>query len=88
MSLATPPGRSIAPGIWVERDAAVDGSGRVDVIRCPNISADWRYELEAGVMSDAAIIQAMLLYSHGANKGYDQGIEMARSQMRVALGIR
>lgn len=86
MSRPDPPGKRLYGDVWVERNAA-SGSGRIDVIHCPNISPDWRYELEAGVMSDAAISQAMMLYSHGENKGYKRGIEAARRQMRGALGL-
>lgn len=78
-------------GVWIERNVE-NLSGwkvlrdRLDVIHVP----DWdlHYEVNAGEFStDAQIQTALNMFSFGRSRGIATGKELARDEIRKALGL-
>ena len=84
-----PPGTYLTNGCWIERDVPSDSAlydGAIDVLRCPSLSPDWRYEFTAGTMSDQALLYAMNMYQWGVGKGMEVGRKQLQDELQKLLG--
>jgi hypothetical protein len=84
-------------GCFVERGVQVPGPYdhkndkmtyyTVDLLTCPNLGADWQYQLNPGEMSNEAIRTAMSLYSWGITKGIEIGRKQMQEEIRKVFGF-
>jgi hypothetical protein len=84
------PGTYMQNGCYIERDVPCDSvlyDGKIDVLRCPSISPDWRYEFAAGVMSDRALLCAMNMHQWGMTQGIELGRKQLQEELRKLLGV-
>lgn len=83
-------GNYLGGGVFVKRrqpSSLKPHDELMDVVRCPTLGENWLYELEAGTMTDAAILIAMDFYSVGLNQGIQRGRLQKLNDIRIVLHL-